>query len=335
MAFTGLALGVVMLAATVWAQPSPRFYVDMEYVPQVGKVLVFGGFDVNSTRGAPDTMWWWDPSDGSWTEGNPEGGPSPRGGASIAVHKPTGTVLMYGGGSGPNPGSFTIRPETWLYDPVTDTWESLDFVFTERPRLGVGEALAYHAGSDVFVLFGGMSLGSGVLFSDTWHFDLVSKAWTKQATTNAPAGRNYVGFDYHPGTDRMVMYGSPDYVNDFSAYSYDPAIATWQQGSSGPKGSSPDYYSRMVYDLDSGKLVRWGGTGQHAGQVWTYDPEADVWSELETEGPAPARLSRHAMTSVPGVGVVVFGGSTAGVSPSALVNELWVLDVVAGRWERR
>src|SRR5690606_35877488 len=42
----------------VAAQPSPRHYVDMEYVPQVGKVLVFGGYDSGSDlSGAADAMW--------------------------------------------------------------------------------------------------------------------------------------------------------------------------------------------------------------------------------------------------------------------------------------
>lgn len=322
----------------VAAQPSPRHYVDMEYVPQVGKVLVFGGYDSGfDLSGAADAMWWWDPSDGSWTEGNLEGGPSPRGGPAIAVHAPTGMVLVYGGASGPRANSVRELPETWLYDPVADAWETLEFAMTERPLRGVGEALAYHAGADVFVLFGGMSLGTGALYADTWHFDLESKTWSKQETVNAPDGRNYVGFDYHPGVDRIVMYGSPDYVNDFHAYIYDPASATWTEASAGPEGKDPDHYSRLVFDHDSGKLVRFGGTGGHARQVWTYDPVTDAWSELVAEGTGPSRLSRHAMTSVPGVGIVVFGGTT-GISPTVTANltsELWVLDVVAGRWEQR
>jgi len=302
----------------------------MEYVRQVGKVLVWGGYDV------ADMMWWWDPVDGTWTEGSLDGGPvyvPNNGPGEAAVHTPTGTVLVFNGETGPD--DPVPAPVTWLYDPVAHTWESLHFPTGEGPQLGVGHMLAYHEAADVFVLFGGFSRETESLLTDTWHFDLNSRTWSKQTTTDTPAGRNYVAFAYHPRVERVVMYGSPEFVYDFRAYLYDPDAANWQQAASGPEGYFPDHYVRMVYDHDSDKLVRFGGRTQHAGQVWVYDPEMDAWSELETEGPAPSARSRHAMTSVPGVGVVVFGGTTGELEPWYRVNELWVLDVEARRWERR
>ena len=42
MVHAALALAVMAFASAALAQPSPRFYVDMVYVPQVGKLLAFG-----------------------------------------------------------------------------------------------------------------------------------------------------------------------------------------------------------------------------------------------------------------------------------------------------
>lgn len=336
--FAGVVSGVLTLASAAWAQPSPRFYVDMDYVPQMGKVLVFGGQDdENIPQGAADAMWWWDPADGSWESADVVDGPSRRGGVAMAVHQPTGTVVLFGGSSGTSatslPNTFT---DTWLFRPDTGAWEKLDFGPDDRPRMGFGHAFEYHAASDLFVLFGGYSGVLDSFFNDTWHFDLSSRTWTKVDAVDPPRGRNYVGFTYDPGSEKMVLYGQPDRVRDFVVYTYDPVTQAWGHGEAELAVGGEDYYLRMVYDHDSGKIVRWGGTGSDAGTVWLYDLAADTWSSLETGESAPVRRSRHAMTAVPGVGVVVFGGSLTGtVRGRDLVNELWVLDVNAGRWEQR
>jgi hypothetical protein len=331
-------LAAVVLAAAALAQPSPRFYVDMVYVPQAGKVLVFGGKDdENVPSGAADTIWWWDPADGSWESAAAADGPSPRGGVAIAVHQPTGTVVLFGGNHGTPAGLLPPYTDTWLFHPETGVWERLDFPAGQHPERAFGRVMEYHAASDTFVLFGGWVAATGAFYNDVWHFDLATRTWAKVAAADPPRGRNYMGFTYDPGSERVLMYGQPDDdVRDFAVYAYDPVGQAWSRGEAELDPGGIDYFLRMVYDPDSGKVVRWGGTGDDAGTAWLYDPDADAWRALETGQPAPARRSRHAMTSVPGVGVVVFGGALTGLFQGRdLVNELWVLDVVEGRWEQR
>lgn len=50
-----LAVGV----GVAWAQPSPRGYVDMVYVPQVDRVLVFGGQSSPRPPYPPVGGTWW------------------------------------------------------------------------------------------------------------------------------------------------------------------------------------------------------------------------------------------------------------------------------------
>lgn len=316
---------------TAAAQPTPRSYVNLAYVPTVGKVLVFGG-QVRNVSPIPqdESIWWWDPADGSWSEVATEGAPSSRSGAAIAVHEPTGTVLVYGGatvaGSGAGP---RLTPETWLYYPDEARWEQLEFDASDRPLPGLGEALTYDPVSDTFVLYGGLSFPGLMAYDQTWQFDLGERAWTRVTAQSYPEATNFVALASHPASGLIVMYGT----SDFNAWVFDPSAASWERRAKGQEGRREDVYSKIVFDHDSGKLVRYGGTGEHADRAWIYDVATDSWQELMVEGPAPTKRSRHGMTSVPGLGVVVFGGQAL---PDGLeTDELWVLEVDAGRWTQR
>lgn len=327
------AIAAMILLGWAGAQPTPRSYVNIAYVPATGKVLVFGG-QVRGTIPLPqdESIWWWDPADGSWSEAVIEGAPTSRSGASIAVHETSSTVLVYGGAR-VSEGGARVTPETWLFYPAESRWEQLEFEATARPLPGVGEALTYHPISDTFVLYGGLSLSNFEEIDQTWQFDLDTRTWAKVATQGSPQPRNFVALVSDPTSGLVVMYGSPDRIPDFHAYVFDPATGAWERRSAGPEGSRDDGYSRIVLDHDSGRLVRFGGTGEHADTPWVYDVATDSWQQLAIEGPAPEKRSRHGMTSVPGVGVVVFGGQLA--SSGLVTNELWVLEVDAGRWTQR
>ena len=325
---TTLVVAFVFSAAL--AQPSPRGYVDMVYVPQVGKVLVFGG---QAITGPPFTAlgetWWYDPAEGTWEQVTTEPQPSPRSAASIEVHTPTGTVVMFGGGYFTGE-TFATFDETWLFDPASETWTLLEFAEGEAPGSAIGEMFAYHEAADTFVMFGGLILDGFRFLSDTWHFDLATRTWTKVATARTASATNYNAFAYDPRTERLVMSGGQFEMQD-EVWTYDPREATWQGGARVPTGPEVPY-ARKVYDPDSGMLVRFGGLNEPAGTVWTID-DSLTWSLLEVDGPTPDSLSRHAMVAVPGVGVMTFGGVYD--DGDSYHDNVWILDVNDRRWERR
>ncbi|MFO7546968.1 MAG: kelch repeat-containing protein [Trueperaceae bacterium] len=325
---TMLVVAFVFPAAL--AQPSPRGYVDMVYVPQVGKVLVFGG---QAVTGPPFTAlgetWWYDPADGTWEQVTTEPQPSPRSAASIEVHTPTGTVVMFGGGYFTGE-TFATFDETWLFDAASETWSLLEFAEGEAPESAIGEMFAYHEAADTFVMFGGFTLNGFHYLTRTWHFDLATRSWTQVSPEHSMSGRNYNAFAYDPRTELLIMSGGPENAPD-AVWTYDPRTPTWQGGDRVPPG--PDVpYARKVYDPDSGALVRFGGLNEPAGTVWTIDNSLN-WSLLEVEGPTPDALSRHAMVAVPGVGVMTFGGVYD--DGDAYHDDVWILDVNDRRWERR
>ena len=317
-------------ATLVWAQPSPRGYVDMVYVPQVEKVLLMGGeAGFMAPHEAVGGSWWYDPAADAWSEAVTEPTPSPRAASNMAVHAPTGTVVMFGGGV-PTEGGFEPYDETWLFDPIEERWTRLEFEDGAAPEAEIGEMFAYHEASDTFVLYGGFTLDRRAFLDATWHFDLEARTWTRVEPDTVPRGRNYNTFAYDPRTERLVMTGGPETPDATDeVWTYDPREATWRQHERVPVGEVTPY-ARMVFDTVTGQLIRFGGHREERGTAWALSADLD-WTLLEPEGDAPRPISRHAMAAVPGLGVLIFGG----VPRSRLHERPWLLDTNEMRWIER
>jgi hypothetical protein len=318
------------MAACAIAHPGARGYVDMVYVPQTGKVLVFGGqASPNPPFPALGGTWWWDPLDGSWTEVTTQPQPSPRSAGHLELHGPTGTVVHFGGGEVTD-GGYRTFGETWRFDPSDDSWTLLEFE-GPTPEAAIGEQFAYHDASDLFVLYGGYTLnGGGRYLRETWHLDLVARRWTLAEPERSPIGRNYNGFAYDPTDEALVMSGGLYGVRD-ETWTYDPRSSTWTLVER--RAEARDVaYTRLVWDGDAETLVRVGGLGPGTAPIWTYDLATNDWTEALPAGAAP-HVSRHAVAAVPGLGVVVYGGLPDG--GDAFSDALWVLDVADGSWEKR
>lgn len=322
---------IVAISVVGLAQPSARGYVDMVYVPQVGKVLLFGGQAIPTP---PYTMvgetWWYDPAAQTWERVTSEPQPSPRGAGNLEVHTPTGTVVMFGGGVAQD-GGFHSYSETWLFDPSEERWSLLEPVDGVGPEASIGEMLAYHPPSDLFVLHGGLTLSPFAFLDHTWHLDLAAERWTRAEPQTRPTGRNYNAFDYDPRNERLVMSGGGPEIDD-ELWHYDPRTVTWSfVERDGVMAAQP--YPRMVFDDATGTLLRYGGLGEHADTVWAIDATGAAWNPLAVVGDTPGGISRFAMTALPGHGLLVFGGMYDG--GSEFHGDLWLLDPAAGRWERR
>lgn len=325
-----LAILALAMAATALAQPGARGYVDMVYVPQVGRVLLFGGqTSPNPPFPAIGGTWWWNPADGRWTEVTGEPQPSPRSAGHLELHRPSGRVVHFGGGHLTDSGYETFS-ETWLFDPATESWTQLAFE-GPTPEAAIGEMFAYHEAADIFVLYGGYTLsGSGRYLRDTWHLDLDGPTWTLAEPERSPIGRNYNGFAYDPRHELLVMSGGFEGVGD-ETWTYDPRSTAWTLVER--RADAPDVpYARLVWDAAAETLVRVGGLGPGTAPIWAYDLATNAWTEALPAGDAP-HVSRHAATAVPGVGIVVFGGLPEG--GDAFTDALWILNAADGTWEAR
>src|SRR5262249_31205466 len=146
------------------------------YDPVRHLTVMFGGLEGSVVQG--DT-WGWDGT--SWTllapakPGDPNW-PSPRYAAAMTYYvKPLGDgdgILLFGGVDASN----ALLGDTFEWNGATKTWTKLATPTAPSPRSA--SAMAYHAGAQRVILFGGGDQSAnGLAPADTWAWD--SKQWTK------------------------------------------------------------------------------------------------------------------------------------------------------------
>jgi hypothetical protein len=131
--FGGIGAGDVHLADTwaydvdtdTWSRvetgttPARRTYAAMTYDPVGQRLLLFGGANgAWEAETVLDDQWSFDLEAAAWTELTPASRPPARGWHAMAFDAESGLIVLFGGG--PDRRSYTA--ETWLYDPVANTW---------------------------------------------------------------------------------------------------------------------------------------------------------------------------------------------------------------------
>jgi hypothetical protein len=139
---------------TTWTQQtpaaSPPARSGATLSPGSGQLILFGGTGPTGFLG--DT-WTWDGA--TWTEQQPANSPTPREGASAAYDSTSGQLVLYGG----------LTLDFWLGggDYTTWTWEGTVWAEPADTSNAGGRfdaSMAYDAGTDQIVLFGGNEDGS-------------------------------------------------------------------------------------------------------------------------------------------------------------------------------
>jgi DNA-binding transcriptional ArsR family regulator len=250
-------------------------------------------------------VWEFDPGTFRWTE-LPAGNftPAPRYAHSGVYLESTGRFLMFGGNI---PGSCWPCNETWLYDPLNNTWKWVAGTPLPPPRNDAG--LAYDPVLDRAVLFGGRDVGVGDAMNDTWIFDPSAEKWTQALPPSSPMKRVHPAMTFDADSRRVFLYGGGyQGTMDPAWHEYDVANGTWTSGS--PNGSPPKRYGPAVaYLPEVRKVVAFGGniTGGESNDTWEFDPAGKNWSQSTASG--PGRRTSGAMTYVPPLmGVLLFGG---------------------------
>jgi hypothetical protein len=302
--------------------PAARGYAMMADLPGMPGVIMLGGASV---AGPPDLadMWTYGPATG-WNDVTPAAVPElPEYGDGVI-----GNAFDFDLGSGQ--GVFVdIEGNAWAYDPSANAWEAAETDGGTKELLGA--SMAYDAGSDRMILFGGFSFGGG-LNGETWAYELDSSTWERMHPKRSPSPRNYPQMAYDPTTDRVILFGGADDVEalrDTWAYDYDSD--TW---SLIPTRVSPPArtYGWMVDDPTGERTILFGGTTypseEPLGDTWAFDLKNDTWTELDTTGPSPRGW--HAMAyDAETKTMVLFGGGT---SREEFTAETWTFDPADGTW---
>jgi len=188
----------------------------MAYLPEIGKLVLFGGMDGSWPPTITDT-WLFDGT--AWSPGPAApAGLTPRAGARMAydpdVHK---LVLL--GGSG-----LDSYDDTWLFDGTA--WSPGPAAPADMPpRAYFG--MAYDPTLHRIVVAG----GSGG--TDVWNFD--GSAWSRGTDISAVGARERVSMDYDPDLGGIVLFGGigPGYASNQlwllrnGAWTQVPSSPTW------------------------------------------------------------------------------------------------------------
>ncbi len=266
--------------------PADRFGASMAYDPDLGRTVLFGGFDWNGhTYG--DT-WSYDPANETWAPVPSPTSPEPRGFSTMAYDATDHLLILFGGDTLQG----SMDAETWGLT-AAGTWENLTpSVVTPfnnpSPREWASLAPSFASG---VVLYGGYGYVAGVgeILGDTWSFTLAT-GWTQLClygscgpTTPGPLFGATMGFDTF-GTDDVLFGGDfgPSYTN-----------ATWILNSTGwynltsLEVPSPGARAFATMALIGGLETVMGGLSTNGGEysdMWMFTPPTPTtfWSPVST-----------------------------------------------------
>jgi hypothetical protein len=301
--------------------PSPRYVASIVFDSLRGNVLLFGGYSSSPWGGFSDAEvmgdWWtWDGSD--WTQQSPGTVPSERRSPAMAYDEARQDVMLFGGEG---------FHDTWTWDGAT--WTPLSPAHSPSPRYRA--AAAYDAAHQQIVLFGGTSgavlCGDGDC-EDTWTWD--GSDWTERTPAHSPPARESASAAYDAATQTTVLFGGAHCYNPGNGYRCDPFGDTWTWDGTDWTEQTPVHSpparmsSSMAYDVATGDVVLFGGTGDGCAycgdDTWSWDG-AD-WTQRTPAHTPPGRTAA-AMAYDPGSQtVVLFGGAGCGY----LCSDTWTWD---------
>lgn len=318
--FLARTLLVLLATATVafaqWTQQSPatspsaRSGAAIEYVPQNGGLVMFGGISplIN------DQTWTFDGND--WTQLSPTTSPSARFGTQLVYDYARGVAVLYGG----------LATNISIPPPNNETWEWDGTNWAQAaPANNPGNRSQYGASYDLVtgrtVMYGGTNTQLlSIPNSQTWEYD--GSNWTQVATPVSPGPRERPAMCYHVALAQTLLFGGGDGfgVTD-ETWLYDGSTGTWQQvaitGAKPPARNA----AKLAYDSQRNLSVLSGGQDFNGplADTWTFD--GTTWTEQPTTTQA---VRDHAFAFLPTIAQAVkFGGFAS--APNGLSNQTWTI----------
>ncbi len=190
--------------------------------------------------------------------------------------------------------------------------------------------LVFDNGSDVAILFGG-GLGEGVRAGDTWAYSYELDTWTNMSPSVAPPARAFAQMAYDSGSDRVILFSgavtTDIHFNDTWAYDYD--TNTWTNLSP-PVMPAPRRYASMAYDIESDRIILFGGilgTGGTTGDTWSFDYDTNTWENMNPISAPSSRMYSVMAYDSESDRIILFSGCYPGV-----FTDTWSYDYNSNTW---
>lgn len=315
--------------------PPGRQLHSMTYVPNTGKLLVFGGLrlDLAGNKAIEyDDLWSYDLIRDQWDQvPTEEPHPSARYGAAM-IHEPTtGQVVLFGGYSmlGPDPNTFYDRvfTDTWMYDATNNRWRECEPEGTIPDAPGV---VTYDSDSNRVVMVSSSRAATGALTNRVWAYDARLDRWEEIETpSDRPEGREGHGVVYDGGNHRLVLFGGRSetaLLNDvwgcdlrtgswtrIEASGAVPPPSVYQKFFAGPAGAA--LLLEQIHDPGSLPLV------------FQYDLGEDRWTQFERSSVSypPPRAEASVAYNDEARCFMLFGGAWSGEpeAPVTHYDDIW------------
>jgi cysteine-rich repeat protein len=332
-------------------RPVPRHFSGAAFDVRRGRVVVFGGLDVDD-QPLDDTFEW----DGTrWIASLPAVSPPRRSQHVMAYDAARDQVVLFSGDTGTadtwiwQGGAWQLKntatrpPPTYdasmVYDAARErvvlfgltgtwAWNGTDWKELPQtdPRVAGREnpALGYDATRGVVVMFGGIL--NNVDQSDLWELD-GSDVWTERTFAQpAPAARDSgrIAFDPTSGTV-MLVGGYVSFLPRTDAWSWDGTAWKAMAPPPDPNGDLADHMivtdtlrGVVVVIGISGGLYEWNGTS------WSVPPRG---ASVATPAAPPPRFAQGAAADPTRHQLVVFGGRFVKPDNSTIeLADTWIWD---------
>jgi N-acetylneuraminic acid mutarotase len=278
------------------------------------EMIVWGGCSGSSSLTYYNDGMRYNPTANNWTAVQTNGAPAARSGHTAVW---TGSeMIVWGGG----------RNDGGRYNPAANSWMAVPTNGAPAARSG---HTAIWTGSEMIVWGGynGGNLNNGGRYSPT------ADTWTDLPTTGAPAARRSHTAVW---TDtEMVIWGGFNgggtYFSDGGRYN--PVADSWTTLST---TGAPFRRSEHAAVWTGGEMIIWGGYGnpgsgpnQYLNNGGRYNPVADSWTAVPTNG-APAAREWHTAVWT-GNEMIVWGG-TYSIGGYHYLNDGGRYNPVADSW---
>ncbi|NND71880.1 MAG: hypothetical protein HKN43_09890 [Rhodothermales bacterium] len=265
--------------------PDARSGFAMTYDDLRGRVVIYGGTDIESNR--RNDTWEWNGN--QWLQIDATG-PPPLSDALFTFDKSNGVTVVFGGRSEDG-----LTNDTWLFDGTK--WMLADTSGPEPRQLG---AMAYDESSERIILYGGSGEERRRL-SDTWAWD--GESWSELPTTDGPGGLGAHMMTFDDNLETVVIVGGYDGSNTL-AQTWAFTNNDWVLADS--VTTPPRLHGSVARDVDENRLLLFGGFGEAGRDSTTWAFDGVAWSQLTTST-VPGH-AEHEAVFVPGSGLTVFGG---------------------------
>ena len=194
-------------------------------------------------------------------------------------------------------------------------------------------AMAYDAGSDRIVLFGGWSIQVGQETNDTWTYDLNANRWARMNPPVAPSARATAAMAFDTQSRRVILFGGTSGGGE--TWAYDSGTDAWTNMA--PTTAPPARLGgRMVYDAEFDRIILFGGhslAGDIYGDTWAYDYESNTWTAMTPAGRPSPRVWQAMAYDVESHRTVLFGGDpgTGDISWDDF-GDTWTYDFANDNW---